>query len=241
MNLRRRAALGGGVVLAVLCGTWLGHAAEYLRVHPEVGLTTAVTGPVHGYLLPVGLGLATAAAIGAAMLWRLWEGLGRRLDALGAAVSAMLRGRRPRPGMAAASGLRGTPPSGATTAGRLMALWLLLGVAQLVLYVAQENLEAHRAGVPMPGIGALLGVHWAASLIHLEIALLVAALLLYVARRFGARIAALVRRAAWVRFLLGGFDAPARTTPSAEPPPSRRPRWLVGALWRRPPPRLLPV
>jgi hypothetical protein len=239
--MRWRTALAGGVVLAVLCATWVAHAVEYLRVHPEVGLTTAVTGPVHGYLLGAGACLTLLAALGGAALWRLWERMGRRIDALAGGARALFRGRRrglARDALAASrvprSRVAATP--GASWAARWISLWLLLTLVQLLLYLAQENLEASRVHAPLPGLGAVLGVHWVAPLIHLDIAFLVASALVLVARRLSSRSARIDHLEALVRALLAAFDAPVSDPPPVSTAAHGSPRWLCGPLWRRPPP-----
>ena len=240
--MRWRTVLAGAVVLAVLCATWLAHAVEYLRVHPEVGLTTAVTGPVHGYLLGVGACLTLLAALGGAALWRLWERMGRRIDALAGAARALFRGRPGRLDGDVLAGPRarradGSATPGASWAARLVSLWLLLTVVQLLLYIAQENLEASRVHAPMPGVGAVLGVHWVAPVIHLDIAFLVASALVLVARRLSSRSTLINHLVALVVALLAAFDTPASDPAPVSTAAPVRPRWLRGPLWRRPPPR----
>ena len=240
--MRWRTVLAGAVVLAVLCATWLAHAAEYLRVHPEVGLTTAVTGPVHGYLLGVGACLTLLAALGGAALWRLWERMGRRIDALAGAARALFRGRPGRldgDALAVSRAQRaavGAATPGASWAARLVSLWLLLTCVQLLLYIAQENLEASRVHAPMPGLGAVVGVHWVAPVIHLDIAFLVASALVLIARRLAGRSARIDHLVALVIALLAAFDAPVSDPAPVSTAARGSLRWLRGPLWRRPPP-----
>ena len=241
MTMRWRTVLAGAVVLAVLCSTWMAHAVEYLRVHPEVGLTTAVTGPVHGYLVGVGACLTLLAALGGAALWRLWERMGRRIDALAGAARALFRGRPGRLDVEALAGSRmrragAAPTPGASWAARLVSLWLLLTAVQLLLYIAQENIEASRVHAPMPGLGAVFGVHWVAPLIHLDVAFLVASVLVLIARRLSSRSARIDHLVALVIALFAAFEAPMSDPAPASTVARGSLRWLRGPLWRRPPP-----
>ena len=53
---------------------------------------------------------------------------------------------------------------------QLVALWLPLSLLQLGLYLLQENGEALAAGRPLPGIGAVAGVHSPVLAVHLLVA-----------------------------------------------------------------------
>jgi hypothetical protein len=109
--------------------------------------------------------------------------------------------------------------------------------AQLCLYLIQENVEALPAGLPAPGLGAITGVHWAVAIVHLCVALVLAAAVRVVQRRMDrvaaavARVEALVRRLAG-RHRLRAPAPPARCRRAAGSPLER----LGGHLWRRPPP-----
>ena len=112
-------------------------------------------------------------------------------------------------------------------------------MAQIVLYVVQENVEAVASGHPAPGMAAITGIHWAAPFVHLYVALLLACVvricqvLLHrrevVVERIEALVLAMVRRRHDVAPRIDG----ARTR-------SVSPFERVGRhLWRRPPPLLL--
>jgi hypothetical protein len=221
-----------GITLLPFLGVWLGHTAEYVRVHGAVGMRAELTGSVHGYMLPAGILLSVLAAAAGLRCARVWWELGLQLRAARDAVARAWRGR-PGPVPAAqplgGEGLRFGP--------------LLLGLAplQLVLYVLQENLEAWRAGVAAPGLGAIAGVHRAAPLVHLAVAACLAAVVLLLQHallRRGRTVAACRRLA---RVLLAAL---ARSQPAPRPRSSRagspRDRWGLDLL-RRPPPVTLPA
>ncbi len=71
----------------------------------------------------------------------------------------------------------GSPQRGSTPGTRLVAIWLPLAAAQIVLYLVQENIEAVARSQPAPGLGAVTGIHWAAPLVHLYVSLLLACLI----------------------------------------------------------------
>jgi hypothetical protein len=179
----RRLATAG--VLGALIGDWVTHTAEYARLDGAAGIGRELSGSVHLYMLPAAALLTLAAALWAARLWRAWTALGWRLEATRAGIAAAWRGRRHPHSLPAD---RALPPAGC----RLLALWLPLVVVQVTLYLLQENLEARWAGLPMPGLGALTGVHWAAPLIHLAVALLIAAAACVLLTRFRRRARVIV-------------------------------------------------
>jgi hypothetical protein len=156
----------GGVLIALI-GVWVTHTAEYARIlGPEV-VWRALPGSVHLYMLPLAGVLGLVAAQGGARLWRAWTAMGWRLERTRAGIEAAWRGRQPPHPLPAAHSL---PPFGC----RLVALWLPLAAVQIALYLLQENAEARWAGIPMPGLGPVTGLHWAAPLVHLAVALLLA-------------------------------------------------------------------
>ena len=137
---RQRTALGA-VLLAVL-GAWLGHGLEALRLGGIAGLSSAVTGPVHLYMLPVGAVLALSLTLLGIQGWRLWRELGRRVhEARGLLRRAWRSGAGASP-----PGAAPPPPARAAAAGGLGWLCPLLAVAQIGLYVLQENIEAVAGG-----------------------------------------------------------------------------------------------
>lgn len=224
-----RVAASGGVVLA-LVGLFIGHTLEYLRVWGTAGVVASMTNPVHAYMLPVGGVLVVLSAVFALRLARAWRGLNHRLDSAAAGMRSIWRGRS-----------QGTvaprPPS--TPGTRLIAIWLPLAAAQIALYLVQENVEAVASSRPAPGLGAITGIHWAAPLVHLYVALLLACAVRIcqvlfrrremVVEHVEALLRAMVRRRHTVAPRIA--QAFARSVSPLE---------RVGRhLWRRPPPLLL--
>lgn len=224
-----RVAASGGVLLALL-GLFIGHTLEYLRVWGAAGVVASMTNPVHAYMLPVGGVLVVLSAVFALRLRRAWRALNHRLDNAVASLHRIWRGGSE---AVAEQGPRSSPGA------RLVAIWLPLAAAQIVLYLVQENVEAVASSRPAPGLGAITGIHWAAPFVHLYVALLLACVVRIcqvllrrrevVVERIEALVRAMVRRR--------HTDAPrvdgARTR-------SVSPFERVGLhLRRRPPPLLL--
>jgi Flp pilus assembly protein TadB len=227
---RQRTALG--VVLLAVLGAWLGHGVEALRLEGVTGLSSALTGPVHLYMLPVGAVLVLVAALLGIQCWRLWLELGRRLSQARAQLRRAWRGgtgERPpaapeRRALAAASGGLGG--------------WLcpLLAVAQIGLYVLQENLETVVSGGHAPGMAVLDGVHRPVVLVQLGVAVLLAGIVALVRRRLDRRSRQALRceRLARALLVLTGRRQPMRRGGLLwlRPPYER----LGAQLWSRPPP-----
>jgi heme exporter protein D len=220
-----------GITLLPFLGVWLGHTAEYVRVHGAVGMRAELTGSVHGYMLPAGILLSVLAAAAGLRCAQVWWELGLRLRAARDAVARAWRGRTgpvPAP-PPLGEGLRFGP--------------LLLGLAplQLVLYVLQENLEAWRAGVAAPGLGAIAGVHRAAPLVHLAVAACLVAVVLLLQHALLRRGRAVIACRRLARVLLAAL---VRSQQAPRPRSSRsgspRDRWGLHLL-RRPPPVTLPA
>lgn len=233
MRPRRRLGLAasGGVLLALL-GVWLGHTAEYVRVAGTAGLREELVGSIHWYMVPLGLALAGVAAGAAVWAWRLWTRLDRQLAATRQAIRRAWRGAAgaPAPKLPAATA---APRSGITRA------WLLLASAQVGLYLLQENLEAWAAGVPAPGLDALTGRHWAATLIHGAVAFVLLSIVRAGRRLLHHRSGAALASRALLDVLLAVMargTAPRRATGCRA---ARRPADRFGRLWGRPPPLLL--
>jgi hypothetical protein len=229
----RQRLIASTVVLLGLVGGWTGHLLEYLRVDGAAGVRAGLLGSAHVYMLPLGGLLALLGALSAAWWWRVWTALGHRLDGARRALAGALRGHLvdPVPPPAAAA------PSGAA---RWIALTLLIAALQVTTYVLQENLEAVAAGTRVPGLGAVVGVHAAAPLVHLAVAALLSALALVGARRLGARTRRLGLCTRLVRVLLATLaraPRPTRRRPAAwHPSPLHH---LGRQLWRGPPPARL--
>ncbi len=226
-----RVAASASVLLAFI-GLWAGHTLEYLRVWGGAGLVSSITNPVHIYMLPLAGVLVLLSALFALRLWRAWEALNQRLEHAVFSIRGLWRGSpAPAPEM---------PSRPSSPGARLVAIWLPLASAQIVLYVIQENIEAIARAQPAPWLGAITGIHWAAPLVHLYVALLLAC---------GTRICQiLVRRRVSVveraEALVVAIARRVRTSPPETPTPARQstapPLDGIGAhLWRRPPPRLL--
>ncbi len=229
---RARIAAAAGILLA-FTGVWVAHTLEYLRVWGSTGLLDSVTNSVHAYMLPVAAVLVVACIVFGLGILRAWRVLNDRLDRAAAGVRRIWRGT---------SGDPSDGPAPLSSPGvRLLALWLPLGAAQLVIYLLQENIEAIARGQAAPGLGAVTGIHWAAPFVHLYVALLLAC---------GVRICQILlhRRAAVVERVEALLRAMARRRHTAVGRVALPvPRWaspldrLGTHLWRRPPPLLLDV
>jgi hypothetical protein len=179
---------------------------------------------MHAYFGPIGLVLLVVAVVAVHATLRLVRHLEQRVAVLGAA----LRGARsPR-----------CEPRRAVPAWTLD-FWTVLRVlvvVQLVLYLLQENLEAHAFGLPAPGLGALTGPHALAPFVHLMVAAVMAGAL-WLTRRGTTALVEQTRRleARLARSVSAlGLVRPAVTQRSWTP----RQRWGT-ALWARPPPEIL--
>jgi hypothetical protein len=216
-------------VLTVL-GAWLGHGVEAFRLEGASGLRVAVSGPVHLYMLPAGAAFALTATVAAVWCWRLWRDLGRRLARARGLLHRSWRGgaeeeppapQLPRP-------WTGVPPLGR--------LWALLAVAQVLVYVVQENLETTIAGRSSPGLGVLGGVHQPVVLVQAGVAVVLAGIVALVCRLLDRRHRLAVRCERLVRalLLLRGRRVAARRGGLLwlRPPHDR----LGAQLWCRPPP-----
>jgi hypothetical protein len=224
-----RLRFGGAAVLLAFAGVWISHTLEMMRVFGTGALGTALGRPVHVYMIPAGLLLAllaTAAGLHAVTAWRR---LGAALDSAALALRGLLRPARPVGPVSLSSG---RPSTGAG----LLLLWLALAPLQVSLYLIQENLEYRAVGLPAPGFSVLTGAHWAAPLVHLYVAFVLATIVLIVQRRMHWRRAALASVVKLLRVLLARLErgrAARPWAPSGGLLPRRR---LPHALWSRPPP-----
>jgi hypothetical protein len=236
---RLRLAASGGVLLA-LAGVWLGHTLEYARVVGLDGLRGVMVGSLHLYMLPLGALLAALAAAGAVRGVRAWQVLGRQLQVARMGLGAAWRGRRPDGLAAAGSPVPGSDLAatrGRSVAGRIASMALLLAPAQVGLYLLQENLEARIAGAPVPGMGAVTGVHALAPVVHAAVALALSALVVAASRLLRGRADAVEQVVALLRALLdrlAAFTALSPRAAASRPAPLAR----FGRLWCRPPPVL---
>ena len=226
----RTKVLGPAAILVLFAGLWLGHSLEYLRVWGTNGFPDALLGPVHGYMAPLGLLLLVATGRLGARWLRLWLSLGRRLDQARHHLAQLWRGRGPQ--LPARAPVAAAPSAGS----RFAVSWLILCVAQICLYIGQENLEAIRVGYPAPGLGAVSGVHWAAPLIHAGVAFVATALVTIALRLFRVRTRAVDVCERLARVLLRALLRPSSTAvPAASWIPAPRERFGLQLL-RRPPP-----
>lgn len=226
-----RLRFAGAAVLLAFAGVWISHTLEMVRVLGTGALGTALGRPVHVYMLPAGLVLALFAVVAGLRAARAWRRLGMALDTACLAVRAALRPRRRAPQRDLSTSDR--PSTGA----RLLVLWWALAALQLGLYVLQENLEYRALGLPAPGLSVLTGAHWAAPLIHLYVAFVLATIALILQRRLQRRQAAVATVARLLRVLVERLQRgrAARPVTPGDDRPIRR-RRLPHALWCRPPP-----
>jgi hypothetical protein len=224
---RHRCAASGAILLPFV-GVWLGHTAEYVRVHGADGLRAELGGSVHGYMISAGVLLSLLAAVAGLRGLQVWWTLGRRLRAARGAVESAWR--------SAPVGTAPVDPGGASPAFLSLLFWL--APVQVLLYVLQENVEAWRAGAPVPGAAVLSGEHWAAPLVHLAVAAVLAAAVVLAQRVVGRRRRSLVACQRLARVLV---TALLRSDPVIRPRVlwigSPRDRW-ESQLLRRPPPAL---
>ena len=209
-----------GFLLAGLSGAWIAHNLEYLRVWGTSVFPAAASRSAHVYMGPAGLVLVSLALVAAHASFRAAGRLQQRLSQL---RRAMVGGRAEPVDKDFHVGLRF---SWSTFLG-LLWLW------QLLLYLAQENLEARALGLPLPWFGAMSGVHALAPAVHLAVALAIT-LVVWLLRRRIVHLTAEVRR---VASRLAARRQPARVIVSR--PVTRwwtpAERWGV-QLWSRPPP-----
>ena len=214
-----------------VAGTWLGHAAEYVRVAGLAGLRDTLLDPVHLYMLPLAAVLAMLAGAGALRLHRLSQVLVARLDEARQSIAGAWRGisrAAPSPGGA-------DPPSPSPLATTTL-LTVVLGAAQTVLYLLQENVEAITAGEAAPGLAPVTGVHAGAPLVQFAVAAVLAAMTGAVLARLRRR-AVTVRRAVHLARLLQGRLRASNASRPVTRKDTVPPLVLRGVhLWCRPPP-----
>jgi hypothetical protein len=227
MSMFRRLRTAPLVVSLALIGAWLGHTLEYLRVSGTAGLQSELTGSIHAYMLPAGIGLGLAAVLVMAAAVHAYQSLGRRLRASRSRLLAVLTTHA---GVEAAP-----PPQTAWSVPGLAQLWFLVLSTQLGIYLVQERTEALRVGINRPWLEAVRGVHWAAPLVHAAVALLLTGAAL-IALRLITRRRRVVERS---ERLLAALVARFRRRPDGWPLPRRevvRLRLRGTHLWSRPPP-----
>jgi hypothetical protein len=184
-------------------------------------------------MLPLGVLLAVLAALTGVAWMRMASRLTQRLERSTDGLARAFRGARPRAHPAAP-----TDPMPPSVGGRWVALAMPLGLAQLVLYGLQENLEHALAGDRAPVLGVFGGAHWAAPFVQFGVACLFAALVVACRRRvadLARRVDAVERLAHWLTAArVAVLRAPAGGRVRSFTPLERFGRHLL----QRPPPRL---
>ena len=216
--------------MAALAGTWIGHLLEYLRVWGPAEFPSSVIRSAHAYFGPIGIVLVVVGAVAI----HASAGVARRLRMRSGRLRAALLG-----GPVPVEADRGVDAGGGRSLS-LPALWAALWVGQLLLYLVQENLEAHAAGLRAPVLAPLTGVHAWAPVLHLGVALTMAAVVWLNRRRITA-LAAVVEQAERClarRLHRCGAILSAGVTRVRVCTPRQR---FGFSLWTRPPPAPAPV
>lgn len=214
------------LVLIALIGTWLGHAAEYGMAAGWRGVELGLWGQAHAYMVP-----AAAVLVGASFVLAL------RL----AAVARRARLRAERLWRELRSGVRDTAPVGgarpASAEPHPLGLFAAVGLAQVGLYLLQENVEALVSGLPAPGFGAMAGAHWTASLVQVTFAAWLTLGWVVACRLLHRRSVAVARIEAIVR----AIRRRRRDAPQPDPPEPHAPTstWRPRARSARAPPGLI--
>lgn len=146
------------LVVLAMAGTWLGHGVEYGLVAGWHGVALGLWGPLHSYMLPAALLLSAAAFALAVRVVAAAHAARQRADRLWRVLRRGV-GYEPEPPMAQ----KGSEP-------HPFVLVVAVAIAQVVLYLLQENVEATLQGAPAPGLGAVTGVHWTAPIVQLVFA-----------------------------------------------------------------------
>lgn len=217
--------------LFALVGAWLGHFFEYVRVDGWHAAVAASTTSVHVYFFPAGIGLLAAVAGLTVAGGRVWRGLRARLSSaewarragapLPRAAVEVIVGRVRRLGWAR--------------------LWLGLGLLQIGIWVAQENLEAVAGGHRPPWFAVLTGAHALAPVVQAEVALVLACVYSVVRHQFQdleetvLKVERFVTRR-WARAAARGCWIPTLPALLAVTPIER---W-GSQRWQRPPPAVRP-
>lgn len=224
-----------GVALVACVGVWLGHTLEYVRVWGWSGLDRELTGSTHLYMVPLGLGLTLLLALAAAALAKLHSRLAGRVQRASGLLARAWRSRAA-VGLRPATRARGTPLSW----GRVtVALGAALAVLQVGLYLIQENVESAVAGVLVPGVSAVTGVHWAAPLLQLAVGFVLAAVavsLWWLLRRREAVVERIERAVRGVLAALAARRFRPILPPAVPLGHHGAPALLGASIWCRPPP-----
>ena len=223
-------------MLLAMAGEWVAHAATwYLTGGATPG--HALSGSAHTYLRPVGLGLVGLAVLAS---WSVWRGLQRLVE-----VATSLRAA------ARESWRQDLSDAGGPPAGRPVELdarwvrpgrlWSALLAVQLVVYFAQENVEARAMGFAFPGVHVLTAHHGSALAVHAMVALLAAMLAVEVCDRWRERTREVIVAAGVYRAVTWRRSAPAIAAPGWVAPVDRLLDRVGRSILSRPPPGLLSV
>ncbi|HEX6539007.1 MAG TPA: hypothetical protein VF155_07495 [Candidatus Dormibacteraeota bacterium] len=214
------------LVLLALIGTLFGHAVEYGIAAGWRGVEMGLWGPAHSYMVP-------AAAILVAVSFLL---------ALRIASAARLARRRAdRLWLELRGGVRDGAP--AEVRRRIAAephplgLFIGVGLAQVTLYLLQENIEAVVSGLPAPGFGAISGAHLTAPLVQLTFAAWLTLAWVTVSRLLRRRVAALDRIESVFRAIRRRRRLVLETPPIEQAAPASC--WSPGVCGARAPPSVI--
>jgi len=212
---------------------WLGLLVEHFRVEGTTGLAHELTRSAHLYMLPLGALLAVLATLAGVGWVQMASSLQRRLERARDGLARAFRGGRARAHPAASAA-----PASPSLGGRWLGLAISLGVAQLVLYGLQENIEHKVAGDGVPGLSVFMSAHWAAALVQLGVACVLAGLVIACQKRvadLARRVDAVERLAhCLTRARVAILPAPPVVRPRSFTPLERFGRHLL----QRPPPGL---
>jgi hypothetical protein len=157
-------------VVLSLAGAWLGHTIQYAIGHGTAGMGPMLSGSAHLYLVPAGAVLASIVFVASVGWARALAAAHQRLTGVRAALTG--QSRRAIPDLTPDwSQEAGPEPVGFQP----LRFWLMLAGSQIALYVFQENTEASRVHIPLPGLSVLTGLHWTAIPVHLLVAVVLVA------------------------------------------------------------------
>jgi hypothetical protein len=219
--------------MLAFAGVWLGHVVEHFRVEGPTGLAHELGHSVHLYMLPLGAVLVVLAALNGVGWVRMASALRQRLERATHGLARAFRAECPQ-----VDPMVPVMPAAPSVGSRWLALAMPLGLAQLLLYGLQENLEHALSGEGIPVLSVFAGAHWAAALVQLGVACMFAALVVTCRRRVADlvhRIDAVERLAHWLtRARITVVPVPAAGRLRSFTPLERFGRHLL----QRPPPRL---
>jgi hypothetical protein len=217
-------------VLLVFGGVWLGHMLEHFRVEGPAGLVHELHHSVHLYMIPLGLVLLILAMLVGLAWTRLHGLLSARADRASTGLQLAWQGKQL------------DPPADPARAPDPPRSWvwvtLPLALAQLALYGTQEHIEHALAGHRASALEIFGGAHWAAALIQVGVACLLAAIVVRCRGRvvdLSRRIEAVERLTHWLSRLRTFIPPAAARHRTRSFTPRER---FGGQLLQRPPPSL---